>query len=57
MRTRRKWWFWGMWVALPCTVGAALWSAAATAAATAVRMECISSGCGLQAGSRRGPAG
>ena len=18
MRTRRKWWFWGMWVALPC---------------------------------------
>ena len=36
--------------------GAALWAAAASAAATAGRMEGISSGCGLGAGGLRGPA-
>ena len=39
----------------PMRVGAALWAAAASAAATARRMEGISPGCGWQAAGWRGP--
>ena len=41
---------------VPMRAGAAFWAAAASAAATAGRMEGISSGCGLGAGGWRGPA-
>ena len=52
MMSRRKLFFWGDAV----RAEAGLWAAAASAAATAGKMEGISSGCGLQAGGWRGPA-
>ena len=56
MMMRKKWCSWGMPVAPPCGLGAALRASAVSAAASAVRMEGISSGCGLGEGGWRGLA-
>ena len=46
MRTRRKWWFFGDVGRAVMRAGAALWATAASTAATAGRMEGMSSGWG-----------